>query len=185
MKVFWITLLCFCSIYSFSQEPYSPPDLEKRKCYSKCVVDSMLVEEIEVVYPIYTGDKYNQIAKIEYRQLVTLNEDNEKVKVFVPVLLDESTTLLFEYRTFLEEKYTKTGGSDYVWKEILCLGDRHFQAMEEITPILIEGGYLTKKPKRKRMRFEIHHALIAFQKDNFLPQGGLNLETLDFLNIEY
>ncbi len=149
------------------------------------MVDSMIVKEIEAVYPIYTGDKYNQIAKIEYRQLVMLNEKNEKVKVFLPVLLDVSTTLLFEYRTFIEEEYTKTGGSEYVWKEILCMGDRHHQAMDEITSILEKGGYLKNKPKSKRMRFEIHHALIAFQKDNFLPQGGLNLETLDFLKIAY
>lgn len=184
-------LILICSLLLFSKFSIAqglgnddlPEDSQIGKCYVKCLQEEYYVEEIEMEYPIYLGDKYNEKAKVEYRELIT---KQERDTVFLPVVIDENSTHQYEYRTFIEEEFVKTGASDMVWHEALCGGSQNYDdAIDKITSILISIGYLEDKREKDREEFEVMRAILAFQKDNFLPQGSLTLVTLDFLNIEY
>jgi len=86
-----------------------------------------------------------------------------------------------EYKTMTKNVLVKTGGwSD--WKEVLCASKVTKEKIRSIQMALAALGY-DAGPADNVLGPQTRKALLQYQKDNNLPQGNLNKETLEALGV--
>ncbi len=88
-----------------------------------------------------------------------------------------------EYEEVTTRKLVKKGGFEE-WKEILCAEEVTSYTIRQIQTALKERGY-EPGPLDNILGTQTKAALVQFQKDNNLPIGNLNLETLKALGVQY
>jgi len=102
-------------------------------------------------------------------------------EVIETVRLVKDTSITDDYK--LIEKIVTTGykTGTGIWTEVICEKDRK-STLEKLAPKLVELKYLQVPDLPSK---SIFNALKAYQWNNNLPSGSLNLETLDALGIAY
>ena len=86
-----------------------------------------------------------------------------------------------EYQTVTRTRRTRDIGATE-WREVLCSADITVERTRAIQRALKERGY-EPGPVDNRFGSLTRAALLKFQKDNSLPQGSLDLETLRALGV--
>jgi len=86
-----------------------------------------------------------------------------------------------EYETVTKTVMVKKGGYSE-WREVLCESEMTTSKVSQIQAALKAKGYNTG-PIDNVMGSQTRAALLQFQKDNALPQGNVNIETLKALGI--
>lgn len=86
-----------------------------------------------------------------------------------------------EYQTVTRTRRTRDIGATE-WREVLCSADITVERTRAIQSALRERGY-DPGPIDNRFGSLTRAALLKFQKDNNLPQGSLDLETLSALGV--
>ena len=87
-----------------------------------------------------------------------------------------------EYKTVTKRKLVKKGGFSE-WKEVLCPVGRTEAKITDIQRALKNRGY-NPGPIDGVLGTQTKAALVKFQKDNSLPQGRLDIDTLRKLGVQ-
>lgn len=88
-----------------------------------------------------------------------------------------------EYATLTKRDLSKKGGFSE-WREVLCAGKVTSSKIKQIQIALKDRGY-NPGPIDNVLGVQTKAALTKFQKDNKLPVGNLDFETLKALGIDY
>jgi len=192
---------------SFSQTGNLPPNNESGKCYAKCLImdkNSTTYQQLAV----FTGDEAFEEVDLEVFE-ITIKPASSKwekkradkncnspdpndclvwCQVEVPaeietykVLLDTSQSKNFVWKDIQQERLSKKGGYTE-WREILCDEDTTRKVCTDIQDQLSMLNYYSGK-MTGAFDTKTKSALSIFQKDNGLPIGQLDMETLDALGI--
>jgi len=70
------------------------------------------------------------------------------------------------------------------WRDVLCPGQVTQHIVHQVQNALRTEGYY-EGTNSSTMDKEVKDALVKFQKDNGLPMGSLDFDTLDILGIRY
>ena len=186
----------------------SPNGKEPGKCYAKCLIESTIKEKEHSV-PIYSGKEFNQDF-IEKQEIVInpattkwvkrkadknclsadpedclvwclVEEPSETMEAYV--VTDTSLTDDYYWETVTIKKIVKEGVF-HEWREVICNNKVIAELNNQIQLALIQKGY-DAGPSDGIIGTKTKAALVKFQKDNNLPIGNLNIETLDALGIDY
>jgi len=170
------------------------------KCYAKCLIGDVY-EKVEETFYIYTGDDKSEIELdsiylrinditseviyLGYEDELTENEFKmkeyyEKV-VFIP---NDFETEDYIAETISYLKLVKKGGFTE-WKEVLCGDKIDGSIFIAIQQELAKRGYLKGVAPSTSFGTQAKAALTKFQKENHLPIGLLNMETLVALGVNY
>jgi hypothetical protein len=103
-----------------------------------------------------------------------------KVRTVVSPERTESVTIPATYREV--EKKTLISGGKVDWREILCQTNTTRETIVRVQAALAAKGYYKGKATGVFGRDSMS-ALVAFQRDNNLPQGELTMDTVHKLNI--
>lgn len=104
-----------------------------------------------------------------------------KKKVMVNAASTKQIEIPAEYKTVVKNVLVKAGGwSD--WKEVLCANQVTQKKIRSIQMALAALGY-DPGPADNVLGPKTRKALLQYQKDNDLPQGNLNKETLKALGV--
>jgi hypothetical protein len=88
------------------------------------------------------------------------------------------------YKKIMEKRMTKSGGYTD-WREVLCGAKLTSERIRQIQNALISKGYSVGTAGADNVFGEdTKTALKKFQADNNLPQGNLNMETLNALGVK-
>ncbi len=87
------------------------------------------------------------------------------------------------YRTITKSVLVSKGGFGE-WHEILCANQVTEDRITQIQNALLKAGY-DPGPIDNVLGAQTRAALLKYQKENGLPQGNLNLETLDKLGVSH
>jgi len=203
--LFYLTLgglFCQCS---------SSKDIQFKdgECYAKCIVpDDIFVNYEE--YVVYTGNELEEDVDIEVLEIV-LQEKSEKwvkkmmdknclsadpndcivwclVKIpekkeVLTILKDTTQSENYTLKR-IEKKVVRERGGYTEWKQVLCAKDITKPIIGQIQNVLRDKGYYEKINSYK-MDSKTKKALTNFQKENVLPVGQLDFETLDVLGVSY
>ena len=203
---------CYTSSFdgtSSSNSVDTPPNPESDKCYAKC----KLPEKREVYqesYIAFTGDTLTE--KVDYETIqvelkpkgsavwkqkkvdencASFNPDDcliwcwieDPAQVIkITILNDTIQSKNFKIVKLNKMKIIEGGTTD--WKEVLCPKDITPNLIADLQEKLIAKGYDTGE-KTTKINKQLKQALIKFQKENGLPIGLLNIETLEALGIKY
>jgi len=178
-------------------------------CYAKCLIADKFESSSEVHYE-YTGDNFNQEG-IEKRRIIIqeategkwvkkkadkncLSANPDDCLVWCLVKQDEEYIDLYEVvdtNTIKEFKVSKIDitklteqGGHTEWKQVVCDNQITNNLSQNIQIALVDRGYIYTVVKGKRFNPETKAALIKFQRDNALPVGQLDYETLEALGVE-
>ena len=147
---------------------------ERGICYAKCLLKDYY-ETWEETYPVYMGEKADSNSYVESIDIALENEEPLYIQIVTDTILNKDyimETFLFE--KLIEGEYTK-------WREIVCAEDVSNELLYKIADKLISLEYLDNR--RIILNKGIKEALVEFQKDNNLPVGLFDLETLKQLEI--
>lgn len=199
-------LVCF----TVPQQAYSqPPIREPGKCYAKCLIGNQF-EYWEESYPIYLGEYDRNLDYLEEMELIlhggttkwvkrtadknclsadpndclvwVLIEVPEEIEI-ITIVTDTSQTPDYEWETFEFSALIEKGGFTE-WKEVVCNYKVNAELKEQIQQALTDYEYYTG-PINGLIGTETKAALVKFQKDNALPIGSLDIETMEALEIDY
>jgi hypothetical protein len=175
---------------------------KRPKCFSKnpedCLV--MMWEKVPAKYETSTqkvlteisNDETGEIAP-EYKEvtkkIIKIPASTREVyhpaeygtikkRVLVTPAKTEHITIPAEYKKVPEKRLVKTGGES-VWAEILCPNKVNANVVKQIQLALRNKGYYIKQDGI--WGNETRNALEKFQKNNGLPIGNINKETLQAL----
>lgn len=185
MKLKSNIFFCFIVSIAFAQSPGDlPPNAQAGKCYAKCLIVETELNEYTEELPVYIGDKYDETVEREWKELIVDNDERDTI--MVEIVVDESSTIDFEYRSFVLIEYIEIGTRYTEWKEVLCENKVTDNTISDIQNALIDRGYLLPKFRvDSQFGYETKNALKKYQRENQLPIGNLDLVTLDALGIYY
>lgn len=190
--------------------PSSDMPSEPGKCYAKCLMQDQYEEVAIGEYYIYTGDDYEnenlnyivneQPASTRWEKRMAdrncLSTDPEDCMVWCLVevpgikeeyyeVLDTSIIKEFEIKKITNKKLVKAGGNTE-WREVVCDSDLTRRLILNIQQTLIDNGYgLGPHGATGSVNDATKSALLKYQRDNALPVGQLDLETLEKLGVMY
>lgn len=184
-----------------------PPNAVPGKCYAKCL-NPPILEEYTTQYIVYTGNE--PIEKIGYEvktiEVVPAHQIFEKQRIpdcystaedgciskvlvtkpaeFIKLklLTDTTQTPNYEIRSIVAKRLVENASSQN-WEEILCANKVTEKIINSIRTALSEKGYQFTS-QQPQIDSEVKSALLDFQKKYNLPQGNLNLKTLEALGVE-
>ncbi len=191
--------------------PGLPPNAKPGSCYAKCLMPDQSSTQSNYV-AVYTGDENDEEVDIETREIILkpasskwekkksdrncLSADPNDClvwcKVNIPaetkiykVLIDTSQSQNFYMEDIKHQVLTKKGGYRE-WKEVICTNQVTDKVYAQIRNSLTQNGYYKEEAESSKNNSfppELKSALIAFQKENQLPIGELDHETLDALGV--
>jgi hypothetical protein len=106
-----------------------------------------------------------------------------KKTVMVKTAETKTTEVPAQYRTVSNRRLVKAGGFSE-WREVLCQNKINAVKVQEIQAALKAKGY-NPGPIDNVMGKMTKVALVQFQKDNGLPIGQLDFDTLKALGVSY
>jgi len=101
----------------------------------------------------------------------------------VPVISIDSTTTALQQVVTLEKRELIEAGGYTEWKEIICQNKVNAKLVNTLRNGLLVKGYEPGLGELDDKQFR--DALTKFQKDNHLPLGQLDLESLQALGVDY
>jgi len=155
-----------------------PPNAEPGKCYAKCMIPDLYdIEEIQLA--IYTGKEWLESVELEVREI----EIEPTLIETYTIVVDTTQTDKYEIvNVEVKELVEKRGFTQ--WMDVLCPGSVTASLVHQVQDKLKAYGY-DPGPHDNIMEKRTKTALVKFQKDNGLPNGNLDFETLNALNISY
>lgn len=126
--------------------------------------------------------------KIEVSPAVTKQEEVAAITKVVPrkkliePARENKTEVPATYKTVMNKVLVKKGGYQE-WKEVMCEQDVTDNKVKQIQEALKREGY-DPGPIDNVMGGKTKEALAKFQQDKGLPQGNLNMETLNALGVK-
>jgi len=177
MKAIWITVFCFCCLLTFGQVEDLPPD--NNGCWAKCTIGGAYDAE-SILLPVFVGKVDN--AKRQYLEEGKFHSLDSEL-----IVTDTSKFQKHEYEWKQSFKYHMVGEAETdIWRRDLCPDTITADLVKVVQQRMYEAGFLEKEGINGSADWKFSKALLIFQMENELPCGGmLNLETLDFLEIEY
>jgi len=176
-------------------------------CYAKCLIDTTSIEIIGE-YPLYTGENFDsefiQEIEIEVKSAhgkwekrrkencYSVNIDDCSVLCFIQypakiieivVVTDTNETKEFVIETVIKEKIEDEG--IFEEREVICEKNVTPKFIKLLKEALEVWGYEVGLTDRYEIGKRTKNALTQFQRDNELPIGQLDFETLDLLGVEY
>ena len=162
----------------------------------KCLINCIIPDHYEtswVTLPIYYGSDADAPVRTETllieaaKNSWSKNSSGEITLVQTPAVTKEVRVLVdtlfykdFRFERFETQKLVKSDGVLHE-TEVLCSDARTPNIFLQISAALKSFGYLETPKTEWDMKFS--QAIQQFQKDNSLPIGDLNLETLQFMGI--
>lgn len=157
------------------------------KTVTKQVLDQPASNREEVI-PAEFKTVTKQVVKTPAttREITIPAEFKNVTKMVVDVAAHtEEITAPAQYQE-VSKKVLKTKGGYSEWKEILCDNKVNSTVVRQIQEALIKRGYpVGTKGADNVLGLDTRAALVKYQKDNHLPVGNLNLETLKALGVKY
>jgi len=183
-----------------------PPNAEPGKCYAQCITSDRYSNITEQILE-YTGSDYEaegvQRKTILLRPATTiwekgkadpncLSQNPEDCMVMclidVPavyetyyIVTDTSTNKQFKITEIQKRSLVSVGGRNG-WVEVLCEKDITFKKIRAVQEALTNNGY-SVGAINGIIDAGTKSALSEYQKDNGLPEGNLNIETLKYLGV--
>ncbi|MBT8231591.1 MAG: peptidoglycan-binding protein [Saprospiraceae bacterium] len=179
-------------------------------CLAKCIIpEKYEINSINILE--YTGDDYSnqnvnlidiEISPASKRWEKKLADKNCKSEnpddCLVWCLVEEDAITQSYYvviDTIIEKSFKKTTVVQKIitqeaglteWRQVVCAKDLNPRFYKKIQSKLLELGYKIG-PKGVTGEFDAKSkaALTSFQKENQLPQGNIDFQTLDALGVEY
>lgn len=148
---------------------------DPKDCQVMCLVETpaeyKTVTRKVVKSPAYS---YDEVIPAEYKVVTrkVLEKEETTVKIDVPAT----------YKTVMNKELVKEGGYQD-WREVLCQDKLTSDRIRQIQTALKENGY-DPGPVDNIFGQQTKDALLQYQIDNELPQGNLNMETLESLGVE-
>lgn len=181
---------------------------EPGKCYAKCLIPDKY-EYFEKELTIYTGENTDREGVVlETIAIKPATKKWEKKKnddcksadpndclvwclIDIPEITEDyylviDTSIVKEY-TVEKVNYAervRTGGFTE-WREVVCAVDVTKRFYLNVQMALIEKGYGESVVPDGKISKSTKEALVRCQKENSLPVGSLDIETLQFLGVEY
>ena len=137
---------------------------------------------IPAEYKTITKAVISQPADVRERQVPPEYRSVTKQVLAQPATTRE-VSIPAEYSTISTKKLVRTGGFTD-WVEVLCGSKVNDAKIYEIQQALRAKGY-NPGPIDNRFGHQTKAALGQFQRDNGLPEGNLNIETLRALGVQY
>jgi len=106
-----------------------------------------------------------------------------RIRILIGILLVVQRVILLIQMIILVKKVSKKGGFTE-WREVLCSGDVTVSVIRQVQDALRSKGY-DPGPTDNVMGSRTKAALVKFQKDNGLPVGQLDFQTLKALGVNY
>jgi len=180
---------------------------EPGKCFAKCLIPDLYEEIVIDSMAMYTGQDSSNIMFAE-RMLQEARKGTKWVKkkadreclskdpndclvwclveedvetVTIKYLADTSQTDEWEYQTITKDVFVESGGYTE-WKEVICENKIDDWFYEKLKSALDSRGY-DMDLYNKGFSAKEKVILKKFQKDNGLPIGQLDVETLEALGI--
>lgn len=126
--------------------------------------------------------KFNQNECVKYDSIPAEYITIDKDSLIAPASIKVEETSEAEYETIVSKRNIKKGGFTE-WKEVLCADKIDKDLIHQIQNALNIRGY-DCGTKINFLSATIKSALTKFQKDQNLPVGNLDLETLKALEIK-
>ncbi|MFT4533169.1 MAG: hypothetical protein ACJA1A_002561 [Saprospiraceae bacterium] len=184
-----------------------PGRFESEKCYAKLVIQELYETDSLELFE-YTGDNPSELKSVKYeiismensitvwekkqqKDCISISPEDcflwclveEPEKEFgLYVVSDTSTIKDFKSKLFTRKILVKAEGLTE-WREIICAAKVSAKLCQLIQISLIKAGY--KVEVNGKVGAETKAALVNFQKDNGLPFGALDHDTLVALGLEY
>jgi len=177
-----------------------PPNPEPGKCYAKCqFMTKPLIKSKDL--PIYTGEYPTEVVLDSlyfftapyYDGLVLIGKARE-LKFHKRKEEEEVEKMIFVKDTSLTQQYVyetidyiipskKAGWTE--WRTVLCKDQINTDVIIQIAKALIDKGFLNEEDLTEQLTKNLKAALSAYQKENDLPIGQLDIKTLTQLEINY
>jgi len=204
MKIFGLIFFAFLLIGCGSTKPSEPG-----KCFVNCLQPDVYEEDV-FHYFKYTGslpadgvsikesilwtepftewvkERRDDCKTVDHRDCIEMKE------VIKPKQLFEYTEVLDTHKVrdftkdsiILNERLVRTGY--FAWEEVMCKEDLTAEVISDIQGYILHSEDSYDLPSGMTGRFdkETKRALLQFQKHNDLPQGGVNLKTVDHFGFE-
>ncbi len=140
-------------------------------------------ETIPAVYKTVTKTVMTAAPKIIENDVPAQYQTITKTVVDVPASLRE-IDIPAEYKTVTKRVLVKAGGfSEY--REVVCSKNITSQLVRQVQRALLAKGYTVGPAGTDNvLGKDTRAALIKYQKDNGLPVGNLNVETMKHLGIK-
>lgn len=201
--LFYLPLIILCSQCSSSKNI----QFEDGKCFAKCIIpDDIFVNYDE--YAEFTGNVNEEDVELEVIEIVIQEKSTKWVKKKADrncLSADPNDCLVWCLEDIPEKKeiFTilkdTTQSDNYVlkrieknvirekrgyteWKQVICEKDVTKLIIGQIQGALKEKGYFDKIINHK-LDSKTRSAITDFQKENYLPIGQLDFETLDVLGV--
>ena len=113
-----------------------------------------------------------------YVESIDISLENEE-PLYIQIVTDTALNKNYIMETFLFEKLIPRKQTE--WREVICESDFTREILNDIVEKLISAHYLGER--HITYDIEVRKALVEFQKDNNLPVGHVDLETLKHLGI--
>ncbi len=203
-SVLTILILNLTTLYLNAQPEARMPS-EPGKCFAKCLIQDKFLT-ITDSFPIYSN-----IENIDYDiELIELHPscqkwvtkkadkdcesddpndclvwcliDVEELTKEVKIPINPSLAGELSYEVYESKKLISKGGWTE-WREVVCGKDVTKDLVKKVQFALVEKGYLGETGINNILGKETKAALVLFQKENELPVGQLDFETLASLGI--
>jgi Putative peptidoglycan binding domain len=193
------TLFLLFSLALNAQPGDASANAQPLKCYVKCLIPAKKERtEQKLRLPIYTGVEYDD-PLVKKQKLTVLasalpkswqqpdpNESMTQDTVIRFWVVTDTTQLKeYEWITFtIVNTYVTDQGGFTEWREVLCSDKVTASIVTELHRGLKQRGYDPGKADNV-MGMQTKKALAQFQKDNGLPVGNLDFETLEALGVTF
>ncbi len=180
------------------------------KTYTKKVIDTPARVEYTDVPPKYETRTYQKVAtpaRVEEQAIAPVYKDYSYQKLVTDAGANESTipekyvTRQFkslaadasvsdnnvpeQQTTITKKRIVSAGGFTEEWREVVCKSDITPRLIEQVQRALMSRGYNVGAAGADNVMGQAtKDALYKFQKDNGLPVGNLNFETLRALGVK-
>lgn len=142
-------------------------------------------EEVEEIPATYKTIKVQVIKEPARTETVVIPEVTKTITKQVRVNSDCMGEVITgtpdQYTTVTEKRLVSTGGYTE-WVEILCAANTSDAVVRQVQQALKDKGYSVGTVDGV-MGIKTRSMLMQYQKDNGLPQGNLNIETLKALGV--
>jgi len=155
-----------------------PSNTEIGKCYGQCIIPDEY-ESYDLRLAVYNGSKDGG-GELE---TVELNTAPQKVQSF-KVVMDTVQTQDYEWIAVKHYKLIAKGGF-LAWVEMLCPINATKRIVNQVQDKLRLEKLYNATDSTGKMDGETKEALKLYQEENALPVGGLNIKTLDAMEIRY
>jgi hypothetical protein len=171
-----LLLISFCLQAQVSGD--YPPNAEAGKCYAKCFLPGKEVIK-DQKYAVYIGQDTTNPAL----QLRTVDVDQSGQRQTKQLRLADKHTPAAEFEIQTMQVYTREKSTFSEWREVICGDKLSKKKITEIQVALHARGYETGSSGDGLS--DIKPALVKFQKDNQLSEGGFSIESLKALGVKY